>query len=175
MTCQPCSFFDSNCQACTYDPAFNASSPTNVICSIAKEGYFVESDGSTSPCGEYCSVCLNGTFCTTCFNTFSNQTGVCSCSTLFLAGTSPATCDSCISIIPGCLTCTDSSGVTICSGCQDGFYSPAPYDGSSCALCPSICLRCSSGSVCSACKPGMVPSGDWCVCSDSSLYVNPVN
>lgn len=171
-SCKSCSYFDVNCQTCMYDPM----SPLSVICSVPKAGFFVEADGLTSACGPYCSICNSSTVCTTCLDATFTNNGSCYCTPLFLAGTSPETCDTCSNIISGCSTCTNNANVTLCSDCQGGFYAPAPYNNLSCIACPSICDTCLDGAACATCRSGMhLANGSWCVCIAAGFYVEPVS
>ena len=94
-TCIACTDFDANCVTCSYTSGtINASSPTNIVCSVPQTGYYVQVDGTTAQCGSYCDACTSPTVCTSCQATFDNTAGTCSCSPspLFLNNIVPPYC-----------------------------------------------------------------------------------
>ena len=168
IRCNSCTYFDSNCQTCSYDPSFDASSPNPVVCSVPSPGYYLINN-VTAPCGSYCSSCIDSSTCTTCEPTFSISSGSCVCSPLDYTNTNPPTCDNCSNIIPGCNICARST-TTKCQVCISNYYpSPSSYPTTSCIACPITCSSCTDSNTCTGCMTGLSLTLNTCYCDSPNF------
>lgn len=86
---------------------------------------------------------------------------------MFLNTTSN-TCVSCTTFYPNCALCIDN-GTVSCSACVNGAFP----NGTSCALCPSLCTTCSSITTCLTCVSNLVVINGSCTCDSSNdSYLN---
>lgn len=148
--CQPC---PATCIQCT--------SATN--CITCHTGNYLDVTNMCSPCTPPCATCSGtATTCYSCTGILLLKNNAC------VAGPCGAgyyqvgaTCPACLT---GCATCTASACTscsmgymqqgTICvSTCSLGFY---PSSATLCSPCLSTCLSCTTGTSCTACKPGFV-------------------
>lgn len=100
-------------------------------------------------CPSGCKVCPDATICSTCLDTYVLN---------------PATnlCNSCANIIPNCLSCSSSSGVTVCVNCSVGFTLDQTTCTSAVQSCADVnCATCLSDiKICIACLDGYYVASD---------------
>ena len=143
-TCIHCS--DPHCLEC---------SEPNYCTKCENEYYFLSSNNDCQPCFGTCKTCpsASSTQCTSCVTNYYQYQipyGSAQFQCIYPCPTRYAT------VSGVCIPCTDSKCITCypqstCTYCEPGYY----VYGSSCSLCHTTCLTCSSsGSAsCTSCKP----------------------
>ena len=186
-SCVSCSTFDTNCTSCSASGCDKCSSgyalknqkcEKNVSCDVNCASGSCGSDGCTSCRSGYflyeTNVCLNcNYFDSNCVHCNYNMCITCT-KGYFSSGKRCERCET--SLLPS--HCTDCSGVSTCSNCEDGYYltsdkSCAPCSskyGSQCSSCNfSTCYDCnglyydSSQGKCTSCT---------CNCATCSMYAS---
>ena len=164
-SCLSCPY--SNCETCNSSGCLSFRPSTKQIA-------YINSSNVITPalCNQECMDCstTNPEFCLNCHVGFANKNGLCipcsyPCKTC--AENDETSCLSCYSNAylsnNKCLTCTNSSNCLTCAENALSSCTTCPYyflrKGSTCARgCPSFCLECANGTVCSVCEDGYIPN-----------------
>lgn len=164
-SCTSCIVAIVGCTSCT-------STGLTVTCSACISGTFYNSGTNTcDSCTLYCSTCT-ATACTLCVSsTFSKSGTTCYCDPLLQmylnTATTPASCSSCSTFIPSCVTCTGTAGSLSCSLCSPGYF----YNGTYCQTCSPFCLNCTNSLSCGTCSATFISNGTSCVCDAMNGYI----
>ncbi|KAM3138958.1 hypothetical protein pb186bvf_008971 [Paramecium bursaria] len=173
-TCQSCqlNFSGSQCQNCVTGYYLDQTNKCQICmdkciscttlqsCQICQSGYW-NNNGQCTQCNTPCLTCSSASVCQTCQSGLViNNVGQCvecvgnNIVVNNICQSCQYNCNGCQLIPSQCLKCNiDRSNPPFCQ-CQDGFYE----SNLQCYRCPSQCLTCQQGGLCTQCKANRINS-----------------